>query len=139
MAKYSKQVKALLVSYWLAIFVMTHLPGPVLPDGPVGADKLVHAGAYWLLAVLMAARRWVAGSYRGRDWITLMAVIVVYAAFDELTQMIPVIHRHADWWDGVADVAGAMTGLAMFYGLSRHCRRDNSGFGDIYESDHSSA
>lgn len=139
MWKSRRLMTALLAAYWLSMFVVTHLPGPVIPEGPVGSDKLIHGAAYWLLAVLLAARRWIIGVYRGRDWLLLLPVITAYAALDEVSQMIPAIHRHADWWDGLADVLGASLGLAMFHGLIGSRRRDCSGFGDIYESDQSSA
>jgi VanZ family protein len=96
----------LLTLYWAALFLGTHLPRMSIPGG---SDKLAHFLAFAGLAYLLA---WfVASLHPTRGAIlTVLWVVILYAALDELTQLlIPTRHGDvADWW---ADVAGGLSGL----------------------------
>ncbi len=74
------------------------------------SDKLLHFGAYALLAALwLAALRatWPAAGRRGQAWLAALAA-TAYGATDEWHQSF-VVGRVADPWDWVADAAGAAT------------------------------
>jgi VanZ family protein len=103
----------LLAGYWLALFVATHLPPSIARVPGHGIDKLIHASVYALLAGLLATTwQCAAGqlTFRHLRWVWI--ALVLYAAFDELTQ-IPV-GRTASWADWFADGLGALIGLALF-------------------------
>jgi len=101
--------------YWLALFISTHMPpGPVLTHRVLPLDKVAHFCGYGLLAVLFA---WTAIGIRKpsiMSMLILWGVIVLYGAFDELTQAF--VRRTPDPMDWLADAMGAMLGLAA-YGL----------------------
>jgi VanZ family protein len=90
-----------------AIFYASRGPGPDLP--PVeNADKVLHAGAYGVLAGL-AAWALARGRLRAttaRMALTAWAVAAVYGASDELHQCF-VPGRQSDWRDLAADAIGA--------------------------------
>ena len=109
---------ALLV-YLTALVTGTHLPHPEKLIPIESNDKLLHFGAYFGLAFLMATRR---QSLRPVTW-RAMLVIWSLAAFtgivDELTQMLPGINRHCEFNDWLADIAGAACGLLLWRGFRR--------------------
>jgi len=102
-----------LAGYWLALLVGTHVPRefPALPRE--GADKWVHVVAFAVLGWLVA-ETWQrsAGRLNAAHLRAAWLVIALYAAADELTQ--PFVGRYASATDGLADVAGAALGLALF-------------------------
>lgn len=84
---------------------------PTVPMPPVvGADKLLHLGAY---LVLGAALAWGATA---RDLPRTAAALIgiAYGATDELHQMF-VPGRYPDLVDWMADATGAILGVALFY------------------------
>jgi len=103
--------------YWLALFLLTHLPiagsmgkGWHLPFS-IPLDKLAHFTAYAGLGALATAW-WSWGRMpRRRELLLIAAVIMTYAAVEELTQ-IP-LHRNADLTDWLADFFGMALGLAI--------------------------
>jgi len=100
-------VIVLLILYWLALFVGTHLP-PGVGGGVEIPDKVLHfsgfAGLGGLLAFAAPNRRW-------RTLLACWLLAVGYGAVDELTQ--PIVGRDDDIWDFVADTAGAFCGVAV--------------------------
>ena len=101
------------LGYWLFVFAIMHIPKP--PGVSVslyGGDKIIHASAYLLLALLggRAARR------RGRTltlgWGLLwLAIYAAYGAADEWLQGF--VGRTPSVWDWTADVGGATIGLCV--------------------------
>ena len=75
--------------------------------------------AYLGLAVLLVQGIAVVRSVSRRDAVLLWAVAVVYGALDEVTQMVPALHRTAEWKDWAADVAGAAIGVLVGILVSR--------------------
>ena len=67
-----------------------------------GADKLVHAGLFLLLAVTAALR------FGARPVVLL--VVLGYAAASEVVQAVLLAERSGDVWDLLADVVGAVAG-----------------------------
>jgi VanZ family protein len=105
-------IAALLIVYWIALFVATHLPHVPSALETRISDKSLHGGSYALLALLLAAWH---GMRRKVTWSTalgMLAIIAAYGAFDELTQ-IPV-GRHADILDWRADIVGGIIGIGAY-------------------------
>lgn len=99
---------------WAAVILtLTSIPAPDLaPVGAFafpGADKLVHAGLYGVLGLLLA--RAVGAAAPRRTLGRVMLGVLAFASLDEWHQrFIP--GRSAEVLDVVADVAGAAAGLA---------------------------
>ncbi len=101
----------ILLVYWLALFVSTHIPVPADLLRAPGSDKIAHFLAYAGLALLFGL--WVRRTPWGSQLHPLAAFLALaaWAALDELLQ-IPV-NRTADPLDWVADAAGILVGLAV--------------------------
>ncbi|MEX2112332.1 MAG: VanZ family protein [Pirellulales bacterium] len=117
---------ALLVFYWVALVFGTHWPrvSEVLHIG--ASDKALHFCAYFGLAVLLGLNWALRGHFGWRQRGLALALIVLFAALDEWTQ-IPV-GRDASVYDWLADGLGAITGLAACVGIlaaARQWRDDN--------------
>jgi VanZ family protein len=101
--------------YLLAMFLATHTPlvagVPML--GVIGADKLVHAGMYAGLAVLVLAAASVIRPISLGMGSALLLLIATYGAVDEWTQQF-VPSRMTDPRDWLADVIGASLGALLF-------------------------
>jgi VanZ family protein len=101
-----------LAGYWLALFVSTHLPKIPKPLQLDVSDKWQHYAAFSLLSILLTAR-WSFGRALTRAMaLKVVGTIALYAIFDELTQ-IPV-GRKFEVYDCLADLVGALSGLAAF-------------------------
>ena len=99
----------LLVIYWTALFIGTHMP---VPSGVLrgGSDKVIHLLAYAGLACLL-------GLWRGPEkWRSSLAVVCLFAVIDELLQ-IPV-GRSCELADAVADWLGAAIGSSAAWWIS---------------------
>ena len=105
-------IRLVTVVYWVAMCVGTHVPNPpdVVPSHV--SDTWLHLGAYLGLAVLLVGSLAAVRPVSRRDAIRVWLVAICYGALDELTQMIPVLHRSAEWKDLGADAAGAAVGAA---------------------------
>jgi VanZ family protein len=99
----------LVLGYFIALFVGTHIPR--VPQGltPGLSDKHLHFLAYGGLALLIAARSSFSRRMTWRHHALLWLIIAGYGALDELLQ-IPV-GRDAEVADWLMDIAGAATGL----------------------------
>jgi VanZ family protein len=101
----------MLVLYWAALAVATHLPAVVVPRTRL-TDKSIHFFAFFGLSVLLGAA-WASR----RPWglqaaLSVVTTIAVYAALDELTQgLIP--GRYPDLRDWYYDVGGAVAGVVL--------------------------
>ena len=106
---------AVLTVYWAALFVSTHWPRlqPILPLRH--SDKFLHAAAFAGLAFLLALVWSLRGPFGWRQFLAVLAILAVYAAFDEITQ--PLMQRTAEQLDWIADVSGALGGLAIYCGV----------------------
>jgi VanZ family protein len=109
---------------WAAvIFILSHQSRPLPITPPITHfDKVLHAGAYCLLAVFAARALRTAGlAGRRALWITVV-VASLYGASDELHQSF-VPGRDPDPLDWAADTAGAVLGAALVVGLPRRRSR----------------
>jgi VanZ family protein len=114
----AKTWQVVLVCYWLALFIGTHIPSeaPLLPTNDW--DKAAHVAAFAGLAVLVATTwQLAAGHLTARHLGVVWLVIVLYAALDEWTQSF--VRRDASVWDWAADALGAAIGLILFVWLRR--------------------
>ncbi len=112
---------AVLTVYWALLFAATHVPRlqPILVLRY--SDKLLHAVAFAVLSFLFALAWSLRGPFGWRQFLAVLAILAVYAAFDEATQ--PLVQRTADRLDWIADVAGALGGLAIYCGVRAIWRR----------------
>ncbi len=104
----------LLALVWSGAFIATHVPK--LPSVVSGSDKTLHSLGFVVLACVLGLFLAVRRRFAFRWLAAMLVVLAVYAAFDELTQML-VPNRHADWRDWVADMIGATIGTALVGGL----------------------
>jgi VanZ family protein len=113
----------ILVCYWLAMLTGTHWPNFRLEAYPENTDKVLHLSGYAGLTFLIALRLSLKSSSDPaeplrlnpitlRQSLWILAVIVAYSIFDELTQ--PYFGRTCDFRDALADWAGGILGLAAF-------------------------
>lgn len=98
--------------YWLAIFVATHLPAPVLPT--IGSDKLYHMAAFSGLSFLLSWSFSAKFRSAAQLVLTVVSVTLLYAMFDEWSQQF-VAGRQPDVEDVVADLAGTLIGLTAYF------------------------
>lgn len=99
-----------LAIYWSSMFFGTHLP--LMPQSLAGqSDKVLHCGAYLGLATLLLTWRISRGPVLFRDIVLIWLMIGLYGIFDEVTQ--PLVGRHADIEDWLADLTGAAIGLGI--------------------------
>ena len=102
----------LLLLYWLALFLGTHLPSSALPSFE-WSDKVLHLGAFAGLTFLLC---WSVPNRSGKRLNNVMIAGVLasaYGSIDELTQkFIP--GRHCDIWDLIADVIGVGIGCCAY-------------------------
>jgi VanZ family protein len=104
---------ALLVVYWLAMFVGTHVPlapQAIFPKNV--SDKLLHLTAYGGLAFLICLNWSLRRPLGWRQAAIVLALVAGFGALDEVTQ-IPV-GRDCDLVDWTADVTGATVGVGLF-------------------------
>ena len=107
-----KAGRVLLVAYWAAMLIGTHLPpGPDIAGGV--NDKVLHFAGYCGLAVLLV----VCGGPLGSPWWRAVLVASLYGLADELTQ--PWFDRDADVLDWLADVAGSVVGAVAATAIRR--------------------
>lgn len=99
--------------YWLALYVGTHIPNPDMLIGTHVSDKVLHFSAYFGLYTVLAVRIRILGDTwpTTRQTIIVAAMLCLYSAFDEITQGIPIINRHPDVLDAVADCAGVAAAI----------------------------
>ena len=110
--------RVVLMGYVLLLLGGTHWPGEIRGLQTDHMDKVVHFTAFAILGWLSA---WVSQSVR-RSPIETAAVVLfaiaLFAALDEITQ--PYVSRTCDPLDWLADLTGAIVGIAVF---SLHSRR----------------
>ena len=110
-----KLIIVLLVFYWPALFILTHIPIWSLVRKAGVSDKSLHFLAYLILVFLL----WFAISpdkkvnwRRATVW-WILFVVVWYGAADELLQSYAV-GRSSDIMDFAANLVGTLTGLILF-------------------------
>ena len=112
-----------LLVYLTALITGTHLPHPEELISLPSNDKLLHFGAYFGLAFLMATRLQTLRPVTWRALFVIGCLAATTGAVDELTQMLPGINRHCEFADWLADIAGTACGLTVWFGLRRMLAR----------------
>ena len=104
----------LLLPYWVAIFILAHIPIPKLVYKAQVSDKTIHFLAYLILVFLF----WFAMNpgkkvnwCKASVWWALL-IMAGYGAIDELLQ--GYVGRSCDAMDFAADLIGAFAGLILF-------------------------
>ena len=98
--------------FWLALaftMVMALLPKPAALPVEVG-DKVQHLLAFAALSLLACL------AFPRRRLIELFAAMAALGALIELLQMIPVLHRDAQFMDWVADCGASLVVLLLCQG-----------------------
>jgi len=97
----------LLVGYMACIFTLSAIPGNFLPDVSAG-DKLIHAGEFGLLAVLIYRVFGTHATTWPRARLALLSILgaILYGTTDEFHQIF-VPQRATELADVVADSLGA--------------------------------
>ena len=116
LSRQQKLTIPLLLLYWPAIFILTHIPLTYVPPWVIQADvsdKTLHCLAYFVLVFLL----WSAISpHRKVNWRRatvwwVLFVVVWYGVFDEWLQSY--VGRNADVMDFFADLAGTLAAFIM--------------------------
>ena len=103
-----------LLFYWVAIFVLTHIPVPrQILRNIYASDKTLHFFAYFVLAFLLwfAINPNMKVSWRKATVWWILFVVVWYGVIDEWLQ--GYVGRNTDVRDFFADMAGAVCGLIL--------------------------
>ena len=109
-----------LIIFWLSL---TSSP-PQLP-GLLGWDKLLHAGAYGLLSLLLAQAFLCPPFSMNKPWWLAGTTAVVYGALLEILQLLSHTGRTAEWLDLFADALGAFFCCVVFrHMLKLYCCYD---------------
>ncbi len=108
-----------LILYWAFALTMTHLPHPP-PIGPRVNDKVLHFLAYGLLSGLLFLAMWISRPKMRYLPLIVLAIVMAYGAFDELTQ--PYFGRDCELGDWLADSAAGVVAVTIL-GLIRHFTR----------------
>ena len=98
-----------LVILWLSL---TSSP-PEIP-GVLGWDKLLHAGAYGLLTLLVIQALAVFLPKRISLYAVSSLLCIFYGGVVEVLQMVTDAGRTAEWWDLVADIIGIVLACVIF-------------------------
>jgi len=101
---------ALLILLWAGAFTLTHLPPKKVPNFHV-SDKTLHLVGFTGLASAFGVTMLAYGVPRRRRLLWLFAIMLTYAAADELTQ--PLTGRTADFYDWLFDAAGTLIAAGL--------------------------
>ncbi len=125
-------IRPIFIRFWLPVLAwmivisaVSSAPTDSIPDlGVVGADKFVHFTEFLVFGMILL--RALSGSNLKINlfWMVVLSIIIscFYAAIDELHQsFIP--GRRADIFDFLADAAGAILGVFLYFKRSLSCRR----------------
>ncbi|MBC8155239.1 MAG: VanZ family protein [Bacteroidetes bacterium] len=102
---------------WLAIacsiglFIGCALPGSGLPDMSHGRDKWIHLAGFTPFGLL-----W---SLAGRRTVWVIAAGFIFGFLIEVYQGVMPIGRSFDFFDALADTAGTVIGVAVFWAMQR--------------------
>jgi hypothetical protein len=100
-------------AFWAAAlfaFVMAVVPDPIeIPT----SDKVQHMAAFFTITLLGCA------GYRGLPRVKLMLAMFAFGAMIEVVQLVPMLHRDAEWSDWLADIVAVLAALAIAHVAER--------------------
>lgn len=102
-----------LIILWLSL-----TPSPPQLPGVLGWDKLLHAGSYGLLTLLITQSLLYLSFNLGKTGWQAVLPAVCYGALLEVLQLLQKTGRTAEWWDLIADAVGALLAYLVFRRLS---------------------
>jgi VanZ family protein len=112
-------IRLLLPFVWACIILWLSLtPTPPQLPGVLGWDKLLHAGAYGLLAVLIAQFIVFLNQNLDRACWYAAFIAICLGALLEILQLLTQTGRTAEWWDLFADVVGVFLCCVIFRHVS---------------------
>lgn len=114
-------IRGTFVAYLVALTIGTHWPKLQI-EGPVERPDLwIHFAAYGGLCVLGAASAWFGPALSRRNVLATAAITGVWSVVDEVTQGIPVLHRHVSLLDALANLGGVAlaTGALLVLGSAK--------------------
>jgi VanZ family protein len=98
------------ICYWVILFAVTHTPrAPVVP-GLKLSDKLMHAGAYFILAGMLYLTLWKTWPDCTIVW-WVIALVLAYGVLDEQTQKL--VGRDCELADWLADAGGGIAAMLI--------------------------
>jgi len=104
-----------LLMLWAAVILILSLaPNPPRPPGLLGWDKLQHAGAYGLLAWLLARFLVLLPVKQERTWWLAFTLTTGFGVLLEWLQLVMALGRTAEWLDICADSLGAFLACVIF-------------------------
>lgn len=110
---------SVLLVWFAAILWLSLTSSPPEIPGALGWDKLLHTGAYALLALLLAQFLHFIFQKSGTTfWVTALSATAC-GGLIEVLQWAGQAGRTAEWWDLAADAIGVIAGCVIF----RHGRR----------------
>ena len=110
-----------LALYTLILITATHWPSLSFENAPIPrTDLWLHLFAFATLSTLAFASCLFQPT---KNTPATLAVLLLFAAIDESTQAIPILHRHTSLLDFLADCTGIFLGLALSLGFHRLARR----------------
>lgn len=95
--------------YWAVLFAATHYPRVPMPQDIPHGDKLIHFGAFGMLAFLFWQFARARGPIGDRFVWLAGAILIPYAALDEWLQQF--VGRFTDLRDFIANAAGIVVVL----------------------------
>jgi hypothetical protein len=119
LSRRQKGIIAVLALYWPTLFVLGHIPVPLIVRRAHVSDKSLHLLAYMILTFLLWSAIKPREKVRWRKafvW-CLLAVVAVYGVCDECLQYF-VADRTVDAKDFLADLAGAAVALGVLTACS---------------------
>ncbi len=108
---------------WAGALTATHIPADDLPEVVPVSDKVLHMAGYFVLAAALGLTLRLRGVTARRVAILVPIVMMMYGAFDELTQPLPMFNRSASWGDWLADVVGGVIGVLACIAVFNVCTR----------------
>ena len=97
-----------------AIAWLSLTSSPPQISGVLGWDKLLHAGAYGLLTLLIAQALLCSPLNPHKVWWSAWLAAVGFGALMEILQLLAQTGRAAEWWDLFADAVGACLACVIF-------------------------
>lgn len=105
------------ILFALVLFTLTHWPKLRVEGSIPRPDLVAHLVAFGLWAFLLNLSGLMGEPGRAPTAVRAFLVGLVYAAFDELTQMIPGLGRFAGWDDYFANAVGLALGCVLAMGV----------------------
>ncbi len=108
-------LRILALFVWAGLILYLSLtPDPPGSSSLPGWDKLLHAGAYGLMALLLAWTLDDSRQNRTRTCIIAFTLTMIFGASLEVLQGVMQVGRTAEWGDLVADGVGALLACVIF-------------------------